>query len=113
LARAPRPGDGHRARGRARRLRRRDAPGVDRRRQTRACGLFADAAAAPKRVRKASATLGGSIAVVSKARKSGKISTGCADALKAALRDAKDRAGRFLKTLGAARRSGREGREAR
>ena len=57
-----------------------------------------------KRLRKGMATLGGSIGAVTKARRKGKISSACAGALEAELRDAMERAQRVLLTLGSPRR---------
>jgi Beta-propeller repeat len=76
------------------------------RRQGRACGLFSGAAgpSSAKRLRRAMATLGGSIAVVSKAQKKGKLSADCAGALRAELLDAKDRAAGLVATLASGRR---------
>ena len=78
------------------------------RRRERACGFFADAAGAGraqrKRLRKGMATLQGSIGVVVKARRKGKISSACAGALEAELHDAMDRAERVISTLGSPRR---------
>jgi hypothetical protein len=76
------------------------------RRRARACTLFGDAGGAlpPKRLRKGATTLNGSMALVSKARRSGRISSDCADALTAELRDRKDRAERLLGTPGVAGR---------
>ena len=74
-------------------------------RQERVCSLFDDAAGttdrtlALRRLRRAVRNLKGSINVVSRARKKGKISRDCAGALKAELNDAKDRTERLLATL--------------
>ena len=75
------------------------------RRRARACGLFDDASGAPasKRVKRGLTALDASIAAVSKARKKHKLSSDCASALKAELRDAKERAARLLATLGSRR----------
>jgi hypothetical protein len=74
------------------------------RRQGRACGLFSGAGgpSTTKRLRRGMATLRGSVSLVSKAMKKGKLSGDCAGALKAELLDAKDRAG-LLVTLGSGR----------
>jgi len=75
----------------------------------RACSLFDDAAGATdrtqavKRLRRGVRALKDSIAAAAKGRKS-RISHACAGALKADLRDAKDRAERFLGTLRQSRR---------
>jgi hypothetical protein len=73
-------------------------------RQAHACSLFdaartAARAPAMKRLRKAAGGLKGSMNAVAKAQKARKISTGCADALKATLQDTKDRAERLRATL--------------
>jgi beta-propeller repeat-containing protein/slime mold repeat-containing protein len=83
-------------------------PGALGRRQGRACGLFGDAAgtngkSSQRRLRKGAAMIGGSIGLVTKARKHGKISDGCAAALETALRDVKVRAQGLLTALGAHR----------
>jgi hypothetical protein len=76
------------------------------RRHDRACGLFAGASgpSTTKRLRRGMATLKGAIALVSKSQKKGKLSGGCAGALKAELFDAKDRAEGLVLTLGSGRR---------
>jgi hypothetical protein len=64
----------------------------------RSCGLIYQASASRKRLKKAVKGFKGALAAVARARKTGKISDGCADALGAELADAKDRAEQFLGT---------------
>lgn len=76
-------------------------------RRGRLCSSFDGAAtkAAPplRRLRRDVAALDGTMSVVARARKKGRISNDCATALRAELRDAKDRAARLLKSLGSPR----------
>jgi Beta-propeller repeat len=72
------------------------------RRHDRSCGLIhgGSSARATKRLRKAVKSFKGALAGVARARKSGKLSPACVDALGAVLGDAKERAERFLAARG-------------
>jgi hypothetical protein len=64
----------------------------------RSCALIGDASASRRRLKKAVKGFKGAVGAVARARKTGKISPSCADALGAELADAKDRAEEFLGT---------------
>jgi hypothetical protein len=74
-------------------------PGAIVRGHDRGCGLLFDAPPSRKRLKKAMKGFKAAIVAVARARKGGKLSAECGDALGAELADAKGRAERFLPTL--------------